>query len=105
MLKERQTKQDVIDSFDRDARLHGGYGYTTNVRLSSELATRRWHEALLALLDLRTVSLMWCRRRSNDDLAVRQGSPGEHSRHRSGRSRRRARTRSRGRACDNVRRR
>ncbi len=58
MREGTEVGQDIVDAFDQDARANGGYGYTTNVRLSSELATRRWHEALLSLIDLRGLHVL-----------------------------------------------
>jgi ubiquinone/menaquinone biosynthesis C-methylase UbiE len=57
-MERKKPTGDVVDSFDRDAKINGGYGYTTNVRLSSQLATQRWHEALLGLLDLRGMRVL-----------------------------------------------
>jgi ubiquinone/menaquinone biosynthesis C-methylase UbiE len=52
MTEGTEMSGDIVSAFDRDAKLNGGYGYTTNVRLSSQLAVDRWHEALLCLFDI-----------------------------------------------------
>jgi ubiquinone/menaquinone biosynthesis C-methylase UbiE len=52
-MGQGMTDRQTVAVFNKDARFYRGYGYTTNTPLSSHLATRRWHEALLSLADIR----------------------------------------------------
>jgi ubiquinone/menaquinone biosynthesis C-methylase UbiE len=57
-MAQNLTDRETVAAFDRDAELRGGYGYTTDTPLSSRLATQRWHEALLSLMDLRGLRVL-----------------------------------------------
>lgn len=48
-----RRSSNVVESFDRDAAHNRGYLYTTNARLSSQLANRRLTEAALGAMDFR----------------------------------------------------